>query len=331
MKKQQLLIIGGPHFIGRNLLESLENNADLDITLFNRGKTNADLFPQYKRIIGDRYSEDIQQIAGHDWDYIIDLACYTPASLEKIIPLVPASLKKYIFISTVSVYEPVEQSSYTEDAPLLSCSPEQAIDPNIMSTYGQKKAACERLLIQSSIPYVILRPGLIYGPYDSTDRFYYWMYQCQKRDSLLIPEAGDKVVSFTYVKDLAKAILSLIDEKKSFENIYNCITCSLSIMDIVQLTNQSLHKECTLHHAPLSFLEKENIQYWSDLPLWLDQDSTWSDMKFKRDFKVVFTPLQQSIDETATHYAIIDWPPIKLSGLKEDAYTLLLEKLLKQQ
>ena len=329
--KTNILLLGGPHFIGRNLLEVLEKHSDLDITLFNRGKTNADLFPQYKRIIGDRYSDDVQQITAHDWDYIIDLACYTPASLEKIIPFIPASLKKYIFISTVSVYEPIEGSSYPEDSSLLACSAEQAIDPDIMSTYGQKKATCERFLMQSSIPYVIPRPGLIYGPYDSTDRFYYWMYQCHKRDSLLIPEAGDKVVSFTYVKDLANAILSLIDEKKSFEKIYNSITSTLSIMDIVQMSSKSLQKELSLHHAPLSFLEKENIQYWSDLPLWLDQNSTWSDMKFKHDFESLFTPLQQSIDETAAHYASKEWPAIKLAGLKDDAYTSLLAKLLKEQ
>jgi 2'-hydroxyisoflavone reductase len=325
---QKLLIIGGPNFIGRNLLEALEGNINFEITLFNRGKTNTDLFPQYKQIIGDRNTDDIQQIANQKWDYVVDLACYYPSSLEQVMKYINKDIKKYIFISTVSAYEPIENSTYEETAPLLACSIEQAIEKDIMPTYGQKKAECERILMKSGINYTILRPGLIYGAYDITDRFYYWMYQTYKRDTLLIPEQGDKLVSFTYVKDLAKAIIYALDSKNEFEKIYNTITHEMSIMEVVNHTKKALKKEINLYHAPLDFLEKEQVNYWSDLPMWLDADSTWSGKLFAKDFGHLFTNIEQSFEETIAHYASKNWPEIRLSGLKDDAYTTLLNKYL---
>lgn len=324
----KILILGGPQFIGRNLLELLALQPDADITLFNRGKTNADLFPQFKRITGNRNTDDIQQIANEKWDYIIDIACYYPASLQAALHSISSQIKNYIFVSTVSVYESHPDSNYTEDAPLLACTATQAADPDIMSTYGEKKAECERILINSGIPYTILRPGLIYGPYDITDRFYYWMYQVYSRQQILIPEQGNHNVSFTYVKDLAKAILYITKSDKTFEPIYNSITHCFSIMDVVHQSELALKKNTLHHHVPLAFLQEQHIQYWNDLPMWLDSDARWSDIKFKKDFAHLLTETKQSFEESIAYYASQNWPSIKQSGLKETEYTALLNRFI---
>ena len=328
--KKQVLIIGGPHFIGRNLLSLLSNcEVNLEITLFNRGKTNADLFPQFQRIIGDRNTDDINQLATTKWDYIIDLACYMPHSLENILQHINQDIKKYIFISTVSVYPELDNSEFDETTPLLECTPEEATDVDIMKTYGKKKAACERLLIQSKIPYTILRPGLIFGPYDHTDRFYYWMYQTYKREELFIPELGDKKVGFTYVVDLAKIIIDLIENINTKDAIYNSITHEFTISDVVKNTAKSLSKNMLIKSAPLSFLQNEKIQYWSDLPMWLEANATWSNKKCATDFGHLFTETSIAFQETIAYYSSVNWPTIKLSGIKDDKYQELLDRLKK--
>lgn len=327
---KKVLIIGGPHFIGRNLLTLLSKyDLGLDITLFNRGKTNADLFPQFKRIVGDRNTADVKQLATIKWDYIIDLACYMPHSLENILQYINQDIKKYIFISTVSVYPELDNCEFDESTPLLECTPAEAEDVDIMKTYGKKKAACEGILMQSKIPYTILRPGLIFGPYDHTDRFYYWMYQTYKRDELFIPELGDKKVGFTYVVDLAKIILDLIENTSSKDAIYNSITHEFTIHEVVKNTANSLSKNLLIKSAPLTFLQNENIQYWSDLPMWLTANATWTSKKCYTDFGHLFTETAIAFQETITYYSSINWPTIKLSGIKDDRYQELMDKLKK--
>ena len=96
----RILIIGGTNFIGRNLINKLSLNKKYDLTIFNRGITNPDLFPNIKKIIGDRNSPDVKLIHQINWDYIIDLSCYFPQSLINILSELPLNLKKYIFSFT---------------------------------------------------------------------------------------------------------------------------------------------------------------------------------------------------------------------------------------
>ena len=116
-------------------------------------------------------------------------------------------LDKYIFISTCSVYDNETDQSILKDeqSNILTCNPSQKTN-KLPATYGNRKSECERIIIKSRIPYVILRPALVYGKYDPTDRLYFWLYQVKKKDTLLIPENGNRYFSTTYVLDLVEAI-----------------------------------------------------------------------------------------------------------------------------
>ena len=149
MKK--ILILGGTGFVGRILTENL---IKLDIlpVLFNRGKRSPGIFPELNHITGDRLiPDDIKQIAGETWDTVIDFSCMYPVNLDEITEMLKGKVGRYIFISTASVYpmsdpefwkEPVK-----EDAQTLPCTPEQKVDPDVGATYGEKKAECERILL----------------------------------------------------------------------------------------------------------------------------------------------------------------------------------------
>ena len=109
---RKLLILGGTNFLGRHFIENIIDRKDLDITLFNRQKTNQHLFPTLKKIKGDRETNEISGILNTNWDIIVDFSSYFPDSLEYLIHQLKGKVKRYIFISTVSVF-PSTNSLYS--------------------------------------------------------------------------------------------------------------------------------------------------------------------------------------------------------------------------
>jgi len=308
MKK--LLLLGGTNFIGRNLLNDLIALNKYDITIFNRGKTNSHLFPDIKKIIGDRETDDINLLKNEKFDYIIDMSCYYPNSFENLLELIDYKPKKYIFISTCSVYDTELNTNilHDENSKVLTCSIEERT-ADIMLTYGNKKAECERILIGSGLNYIIFRPGLVYGEFDHTDRFYYWLYQARNNENILMPNMGENVFSLTYVKDFSKGIIESIESNKN-SDIYNFTTFpKFPIKKVIDLGAKLFNTKPKLHNANTKYLEENKISQWTDLPLWLDSDDlTFNSDKVIKDFNLEFTDFELSIKDTIKYYDSINWP-----------------------
>lgn len=304
----KILIIGGTNFIGRNLLERLSEDKKYDITIFNRGKTNPQLFPNIKRIVGDRNSTDIKQIHQIKWDYIIDLSCYFPQSLSNILGGLSLNLKKYIFISTCSVYQDEKVNLSDENALIKSCSETQISDQS-SNSYGNRKAECERILQTSKVNFTILRPDLVYGKYDPTDRFYYWLHQAKKFETILVPNNGNPKFSLTYVNDLVTTIEKTIEEKTDRE-VYNITTTTqTSIGQILKITSKKLQTNPELINGDSEFLHTNNISEWMDMPVWIDSDySTFDNKKILDSYNLKFTDFKTSVLETIAYYNHLEWP-----------------------
>jgi len=325
---EKILVLGGTHFIGRNLVESLLRTNRYEITLFNRGIRNSQLFPELQLIKGDRESEDIQKIFNKDWDYVIDCSCYFPGSMEKIVQGINSHLKRYLFISTCSVYDndALKMLLRNEEAPLLVCTPEQAIDPD-NSSYGNRKAEAERILKESGIPYSIFRPALVYGPYDSTDRFYYWLYQLKKNYPLLLPGDGTSPFSLTYVHDLVKVLVDSLNTKQP-SDAYNLISHpTASISMITNAGRKLLKSESEEFNASASFLHQEQVAEWMDLPLWLDCDYfTYDPSKIKKELDFAPSNFERSLEETIAYFEQLQWPEPKF-GMSNEKKTKLIENM----
>jgi 2'-hydroxyisoflavone reductase len=325
----KILILGGSNFIGRNLVDSLTQLDKFDITLFNRGKTNADLRSEIKKIIGDRNTIDVNQIFNEKWDYIIDLSCYFPDSLEKILQKIDKSLKRYLFVSTCSVYDNDLNKSIlrNEDSPTLDCNNSERVD-NTLATYGKRKAECERILMQSGLVYSIFRPSLVYGQYDSTDRFYYWTYLLKNEKALLIPNQGKNIFSVTYVMDLVQVIIKSLNLELD-SNIYNVTTYpKLSISELVDTASQILGKQAKTYFVDSEFLSKHNVAQWTDLPLWLDCDYfTYNNKKILSELKMEITDFRNSVLATIDYYETLGWKEPNY-GMKEKVKNGLIEELM---
>jgi len=304
MKK--LLIIGGTRFIGRNLIETLLQSGKYDITLFNRGITNPTLFPSIKKIKGDRFiKKDVQQFCTQDWDCVIDISGYWPVALEQQLALHTGHIGRYIYISTSSHYQfdPSNPHLIKEEESLVTCSIEQKNSED-KGYYNQQKAECERILQQQKdLDFIILRPGLVIGKYDYTDRLYYWFYKVQKQQETLVANDGEQVISYTDINDLVRVIIQSIDAKNSF-TVYNASSFSASIKDFIKLAAHHLKKEVPLISAPSSFLQEHKIQQWVDLPLWVDGNFLLSDnTRLAKDYHFDFTNIEHTVIDLLAYYS----------------------------
>src|SRR5207248_10670207 len=147
-----MLILGGTRFVGRALAEAALS-ADIDVTLFNRGVTAPELFPDARHLRGDRL-DDVNRLAEGTWDVAIDVAAYEPRAVDLAVGALRGRVERYLFVSTLSVYAD-HSTRQREDEPVLRAD-----------SYGGKKAACEEIVRQAfGDRSLIARPGLIVGPH----------------------------------------------------------------------------------------------------------------------------------------------------------------------
>ncbi len=323
MKK--ILILGGTNFIGRNLVEQLQHSSEFELTLFNRGNTNPHLFPNIKKIIGDRKTKDIQQLSSEQYDVVIDISCYYPDDLRNVLKVLKPP-KRYILISSCSVYQHSEVELKDETQPILTCIEEEGRDTT-SATYGKRKAECDNILLQSNLDYIILRPSIVYGAYDYTDRFYYWLYQVQNHDPLLVPDEGRRFFSCTYVLDLTQAIMKSITIP-SHNKVYNVISnTQISIGEIIKTGERLLEKSPNHINVTPQFLHNKKIAQWTEMPLWIDSDAyTYATDKLIQDFDFSYTKLSQGLQTTIEYHNQIDWSVPKY-GMPETKRQILIEEL----
>jgi 2'-hydroxyisoflavone reductase len=190
----KILIIGGTKFLGRHLVGAAQAK-NYEVTLFNRGKFTRETFAGVEQIRGDR-NADLDKLKNHEWDAVIDTCGYLPQTVTASTEFLRDSVGQYVFISSISAYAHFRQVNFDESAPLARLTAKQKrkvaqIDPRSELTgivlgemYGALKALCEAEA-ESVMPGRVLnvRPGLIVGEYDWTDRFTYWVMRGARRQN----------------------------------------------------------------------------------------------------------------------------------------------------
>ena len=326
--KRKILILGGTEFVGRQLVEKLSLLATDEIYLFNRGKTNPDLFPNIHRIIGDRETDDIQKISQHQWDYVVDFSAYFPKSLERTLQYINQDVKGYIFISTISVYP---FSSYdgsfkiAEDFQKKEYKSDQLTAPGL-KFYGEKKSACEDVLRGKTwLNSMILRPCIIYGKYDPTDRFYYWIERIKKQKKIILPGNGANQLSLTYSGDLVNIIIGGLSGNLS-KGIYNCVSDHpLKIRTWCEKIREVLKSNCEFIPIESQKLKEEEFT-GHDFPFWFKIDLMFDNAKLKKELNIEFCNLDESLQSTIDYYENQGWQKPKI-GITFEKENELIEKI----
>jgi 2'-hydroxyisoflavone reductase len=273
----KLLIIGGTKFVGRHLVTAALERG-LEVTLFNRG-TQASPFAGVETISGDR-NKDLDKLQGRRWDAVIDTCGYLPRSVKAAAETL--SVERYVFISSQSAYADVSVPGVDETAPLRSLTSEQLerayqIDtsgqPSYGELYGGLKALCEHAA-ETAMPnrVLIVRPGLIVGPYDYTDRFTYWVLRVARGGEVLAPGRPARPVQFIDARDLAEWIVSMTEGGAT--GIYNANRSpnSLTMQDVLDECKLISNSDAVFTWASEAFLRDEKVAAWSEMPLWLPEE-----------------------------------------------------------
>lgn len=268
-----ILIIGGTRFLGRALVEEALIHGHT-LTLFNRGISNRSLFPQVKQIHGDR-TTDLNLLNDGTWDAVIDTCGYVPRIVHSAAALLCGKVGSYTFISTISVYtSPV--APYAGEETSIAQLPDPTTEEITGETYGALKACCEHE-VQRFFPEknLIIRPGLIVGPFDPTDRFTYWVKRAAEGGEILSPGRPERLVEWIDVRDLAAFIISMVERHKT--GIFNATGPSTAMRDLLQSAVEVGKYPSLLTWVPDAFLLEQQVEPWKELPLWIpdsDPEST---------------------------------------------------------
>ena len=205
------LVLGGTSFVGRAIVEQALSRGD-DVTLFSRGRTGTALFPEVPRLVGDRDSGDLAALAGTSWDALVDVSAYVPRHVQQASAAVSAG--RYLLISTGSVYDHTASPAVVdEDAPRLA--PERGTEEHDGPAYGPLKVACEddarRLWGERA---TIVRPGVVAGPHDPTDRFTWWVRRAARGGRVALPGRPDQPTQVVDSGDLAHLVVQLLHDDR---------------------------------------------------------------------------------------------------------------------
>jgi 2'-hydroxyisoflavone reductase len=281
----KLLILGGTRFVGRHWVTAALTR-DHEVTLFHRGKHSTETPSSVENIIGDR-NVDLAWLRNRRWDAVIDTCGYLPRTVQASADLLSHSVENYVFISSVSAYADFSAKGIDETAPLATLTSEQldkanAIDSsgqtsavNYGEMYGGLKALCEQAVAQAfQNRSLIIRPGLIVGPDDYTDRFTYWVVRVSKGGEVLAPGRPDRYVQFIDVRDLAEWIVRMIERKKTGVFNANGLPATLTMKRVLEACKNASGSDASFTWVSEEFLIEEKVAAWSEMPLWMpEQDA----------------------------------------------------------
>jgi 2'-hydroxyisoflavone reductase len=265
----EILILGGTVFLGRALVDAARA-AGHTVTLFNRGKSNPALYADVEQIHGDR-ATDLDRLAGRTWDAVIDTSGYVPRVVRASARALAPAVKNYTFISTISVYRDLGVPGVDEDSPLGEL-PDPTVEEVNGETYGPLKVLCERAVAEE-LPdrALIVRPGLIVGPHDPTDRFSYWPHRVAQGGEVLAPGTPDYRVQFIDVRDLAEWTIRLVE--RAATGIYNATGAAgaLTFGELLGVCKLASGSDAAFTWVTGSFLLAQGVSPWAEMPLWLPE------------------------------------------------------------
>ncbi|MDO6746525.1 NAD-dependent epimerase/dehydratase family protein [Gilvimarinus sp. 1_MG-2023] len=249
-----ILILGGTLFVGRHFV-----NAALErghkVTIFNRGQLKSEPVIGARHVVGNRET-DLNRLGDEQWDVVIDTSCYIPRVMRSALGHLKTSTKFYIFISSISVYNVKGDRWLDEASEKLNPIPESDEDENReRQGYGENKYACECIL-QDAMPgnHLILRPGLITGPYDITCRLTYWIERFLHGGRATAIRNSKTPVQWIDARDMCEWAISMAEKNKS--GIYNVTgpQTSYSSGEFFNLCQNISGSDVDIEYLPMEFV-----------------------------------------------------------------------------
>lgn len=285
---KRLLILGGTGFIGPHMVEYALSRGHT-VTLFNRGQTNTHLFPDVEKLVGDR-NDNLTALEGREWDVVLDNHSTLPRWVNQTAQLLKDSAEQYIHVSSISVYavdtpelegwgeaepgsEERERMRIDEDSAVMVLPEGHEGEEVTGLTYGPFKALAEQEA-RDAFPdrATIVRPGLIVGPGDRSDRFTYWPVRIDRGGEILVPGDGRDEVQIIDVRDLTAWIVRLAED--GIAGTFNATgpEAMLSMAEMVYGIRAVTTSQVKFTWADTEWLREHEVRPWSDMPVWIPGD-----------------------------------------------------------
>jgi nucleoside-diphosphate-sugar epimerase len=304
VKSMRILILGGTGFTGPYQVRYALSRGH-KVTTFNRGKTHPGELPaEVEQLIGDRNGK-LDALKNRKWDVVIDNPTTLPAWVRDAAQVLKGNVDRYVFTSTISVYADIPAAGVDENSPLLKYDgPDpfketiEAVRASGYKTYGPLKALSEREA-EKWFPgkTLIIRPGLIVGPRDETDRFTYWPVRIDRGGEVLAPGTPNDPVQFIDGRDLAEWTIRMAEKRET--GVYNATGPAkpLSVGGMLDGIKDAEKSKATFTFVPLDFLKQQKVEAWSEMPVWAGDELGLARTKIDRALNIGLT--FRSLDVTA--------------------------------
>ena len=264
----RMLVLGGTGYIGPHLVEHALARKHT-VTLFNRGQTKPGLFPKVEKLIGDRsVPGGHNALSGRTWDVVYDLNPVMPKWIADAAAVLKGRVAQYVFVSSTAAYKDFTQSFPDETFPTQDLAPVDGPDA-AKATYGQKKVRGEQIVLeQFGGGGTVVRPGLIVGPGDLTDRFTYWPVRIERGGEILAPGKLDDPAQWIDVRDLTEWMVRL--GESSTGGIFNAVgprtVCGIG--ELLYGIKACYSNDAHFTWVPQRFLSEQKMRSWGDMPVW---------------------------------------------------------------
>lgn len=347
-----LLILGGTVFLGRHLA-SVALARGHRVTLFHRGRhplafaelgVAAGALARIETLQGDRH-QGFASLAGRHWDAVIDTSAYRPSAVVAAVEALEGSVSHYTLVSSISAYPQLGIVGINEDnATSTLTAAELAEGENLdrenpeqvgrfYELYGPLKAACERVLLERlPMKGLVVRPGLIVGPHDPTDRFTYWPERAARGGVALAPGDAARAVQFIDVRDLAEWIVSMAEQRRCGALNANGPTPPTTMGAVLESCARVAGKGTRYEWCDEAFLSEAEVTPWMDLPLWIPASN--AEMKGFMQFDcsraraagLTSRPLDDTVRDTLDWALTLAGGAPRRAGMKPEREAAVLEQ-----
>jgi 2'-hydroxyisoflavone reductase len=299
----RLLVLGGTQFVGRALVEAALADGH-DVTLFHRGRTNQDLFPEATHLHGDR-DGGLETLVGKTWDACLDVNGYLPRLVRDTSALLRDTVEHLVFVSTISVYASLARPT-DESGPLavLADPDTEVIDGD---TYGGLKALCEAAVGETfGDRSAVVRPGYVVGPHDHTGRFTWWVRRAATGGKLPAPVSILERAQFIDARDLGEFLLRAATER--LPGVYNATgpVPPIGMASVLREASVQAGSDLEVVAVPDGTVVDTGVEF----PLWVGEPGweAWAEVDVTRalDAGLRFRPLAETVRDTLANAPEVD-------------------------